>query len=76
MSSDKEVEEIQKRKLKEKGAKVIEEKEIQYDPEKILFTLLEFINKYGLDLMNVSNDIKQQIMNIKQKKLNEQNSGK
>ena len=74
--SDNEVEEIQKRKLKEKGAKVVEERAVEYDPEKILFMLIEYVNKYGLDLMNVSSDLKTQIVNLKQKKLNEQNNVK
>lgn len=76
MSSDNEVEEIQKRKLKEKGAAIVKEKEQQYDPEKVLFMLLEYLNKYGLDLMNTANDLKTQIVNLKQQKLNEKNGGK
>lgn len=71
--SDKEVEEINQRKLKEKGAQVVKEKEMQYDPEKTLFVILEYINKLGLDLMNTSNDLKTQIINYKQQKLTERN---
>ena len=74
---DKEVQEINQKKLKEKGQKVFEQQQkqkmINYNPEQILFELLEFINQRGLELMNVTQQIKTAIINEKQSKLAQQN---
>jgi hypothetical protein len=76
MSTDKEVQEINERKLKEKGAAIVEKQkqEFKYNPENILFQLLEYMRIRGLEMMNVSEDTKAQILNDKQKKRNEQNA--
>lgn len=74
---DKEVQEINQKKLKEKGQKVFEQQQKQkmmnYNPEQVLFELLEFINQRGLELMNVTQQIKTAIINEKQSKLAQQN---
>lgn len=72
MSTDKEVQAINEKKMKEKGLAVKAKQEEKYEPESLLLQLLEFTRIRGLEMMNVSEQITNQIMNAKQKARNEQ----
>ncbi len=78
MSEDKEIEEINQKKLKAKGAKVVEEqKAVNY--EAIVMQLSQFLNTRGLEMMNLSNDLRDMIANERQRvgsKINQVDSQK
>ena len=73
MSSDKEVQAINEKKMKEKGLAVKAKQEQKYNPESLLLQLLELMRVRGLEMLNISEDAKAMIFNHKQNKLNEQN---
>jgi hypothetical protein len=70
---DKEIQEINQKKLKEKGAKIVNQQQEKYDPERILLELLGFMQQRGLEMLNISNDVRAAIANNKQQNLTKQN---
>lgn len=66
MSEDKEIEAINQKKLKAKGAKIVE-KEEKVNLEGIIINLSSYLNDRGLEMMNVSTDLRKMIGDIRQK---------
>jgi hypothetical protein len=66
MSEDKEIEAINQKKLKAKGAKIVE-KEEKVNLEGIIINLSQYLNDRGLEMMNVSTDLRKMIGDIRQK---------
>lgn len=67
MSEDKEIEAINQKKLKAKGAKIVEErKEVSY--EQMVMQLSQYLNDRGLEMMNVSTDLRKIIADDRQAK--------
>lgn len=71
--TDKEVAQINEKRMKEKGLAVKAKQEVKYNPEDYLFDLLEIMRIRGLEMMNISEQVKAQIYKEKQKKLEERN---
>jgi len=72
MSEDKEIEAINQKKLKAKGAKVVEEKKtINY--EAIIMQLSTIFNDRGLEMMNIGTELRNVIANERQRKLEQIN---
>lgn len=69
--SDPEVDKINQKKLKEKGAKIVEEKK-ELNLEGLLMQLSQYLNDTGLHMMNVSTDIRNIIAQERQDKRNKQ----
>lgn len=69
--SDPEVDKINQKKLKEKGAKVVEEKKaINY--ESLAMQLSQYLNDTGLDMMNTATQVRNIIANERQQARNKQ----
>ena len=67
MSEDKEVEAINQKKLKQKGAKIVEEqKAVNY--EGVVMQVSQYLNDRGLEMMNLSTDLRNIIANDRQRK--------
>lgn len=66
MSEDKEIEAINQKKLKAKGAKIVE-KEEKVNLEGIIINLSQYLNDRGLEMMNVSTDLRKMIGDLRQK---------
>jgi len=66
MSVDKEVEEINQKKLKAKGAKIVEKQQaVNY--ETVVMQLSQYLNARGLEMMNMSNDLRDMVANERQR---------
>ena len=69
--SDPEVEKINQKKLKDKGAKIVEErKDLNY--EGIVMQLSQYLNDMGLEMMNTATELRKVIANDRQAKRNQQ----
>lgn len=73
--SDPEIDKINEKKMKAKGKAVIKEREQVYNPEQVLFAVLRQMKDEGLAQMNFASSIETQILNFKQRKLNEKVEG-
>ena len=65
--SDPEVDKINQKKLKEKGAKVVQKQEAA-NYESMVMQLSQYLNDTGLHMMNVSTDLRNIIANERQRK--------
>lgn len=64
---DKELEEINNKKLKAKGAKVVEKQEaVNY--QQVLIQVAQYLNDRGLEMMNLSGDVRRIIAGEIQRK--------
>lgn len=69
---DKEVQEINARKLKAKGAKIVEEeKKISF--EMVAVQVSQYLNDRGLEMMNLATEVRNMVANERQKALTKQN---
>lgn len=73
MSEDKEIQAINSKKLKEKGAKVVEQNQ-KVNYEAIVMQVSQFLNAIGLQMMNMSEELRTIIANERQKGLAKQNA--
>lgn len=72
MTEDKEVQEINARKLKAKGAKIVEEeKKISF--EMVAVQVSQYLNDRGLEMMNLATEVRNMVANERQKALTKQN---
>ncbi len=66
-TEDKEIEEINNKKLKAKGAKVVEkQQEVNY--QQVALQVAQYLNDRGLEMMNLSGDIRKIIAGEIQRK--------
>lgn len=66
MTEDKEVQEINARKLKAKGAKIVEEKQ-KVNFEMVAVQVSQYLNDRGLEMMNLATEIRNIVANERQK---------
>ena len=69
---DKEVQEINARKLKAKGAKIVEEKQ-KVNFEMVAVQVSQYLNDRGLEMMNLATEVRNIVANERQKALTKQN---
>ena len=69
---DKEVQEINARKMKAKGAKIVEEKQ-KINFEMVAVQVSQYLNDRGLEMMNLATEVRNIVANERQKALTKQN---